>query len=706
MPTLRRMRGILKLAACTGLMLSLFFGARADVSLEFGKDVNDAKVKKAEGGVWSLETSGADPYAFFDMARKPKRDETVLEFEYFCPDGIDSFGFFYGPPMNEKTYADLGPLAKAEGWQKASFDLKGATRGAWNADFKLFRLDFGTISGVRLQMRNIRLRAPNAEEVVIQKKREAQRGELVKKAEKYAAYYAAKFPAKISSVKVFEKELELDVSGVPSKYKDVKLGRIALWEDAFDKSAKSEFFDIPADGTVKIPRFGADGRDSILSKFSVYARANSGAEYEPLSHAAYAENFDAVRAEIEPKKVHKSKKGLTCVSNEMRPIFGEIAELGVKHVTLNVLLNGLLSTPQGAGVIEHEFSGRNIRLNRHAVEALDELAKLCSDNSAITSGIILINFGAPEFTDGLIHPAADKAGVYAMPNLADENGTLLYAAVMDFLCKRYAEKGAPHGRIDNWIMHNEVDYAWVWTNMGESPMEIFMEQYMRSMRLVSMLARQYNPDARVFISLTHNWNQNANDKTFRTHSPRMMLDYLALCSAKSGDFDWGVAYHPYPQNLFVSTAWLDAIPQMSFDTPLITMKNIEVLFAYLNKKEFLRNGKARTVIFSEQGYHTDYTPEGFENQGAAFAYTWRRISNLENLEAFHNHRWIDHPDEGGLHLGLRTIPKGGAPFGDKKPGWETYRLLDTPKEAELFKKYEKLIGKKLFVPADIKNVKK
>jgi hypothetical protein len=128
-----------------------------------------------------------------------------------------------------------------------------------------------------------------------------------------------------------------------------------------------------------------------------------------------------------------------------------------------------------------------------------------------------------------------------MPNLTTPEGVHAYRAALAFLAKRYA--GGPHGRITHWILHNEVDQAFAWSNMGEQPMDIVMDHYVRSMRLAYLSARQFNPSAKVFISLTHHWTA-PEGKSLQHCRPKEMLDRLADYSRLEGDFEWGVAYHP------------------------------------------------------------------------------------------------------------------------------------------------------------------
>jgi hypothetical protein len=213
------------------------------------------------------------------------------------------------------------------------------------------------------------------------------------------------------------------------------------------------------------------------------------------------------------------------------------------------------------------------------------------------------------------------------------------------------------------------------------------------LRIAYYTARRFNPAAKVFISLTHNWcaAEGSVGKNYRT---RDMVDLLAEYSRLEGDFEWGMAYHPYPQSLFHAATWNDKKVDYTFNTELITPKNIEVLDAYMHQPRLRYQGKVlRSVLLSEQGYHTPDMSEASERlQAAALVYTWHKIRPLESIVAFHNHRWMDAAGEGGLLLGLRRLPTPEDPFGAKKIGWAVYQALDTPQEAEATAFAKEIIG--------------
>lgn len=170
--------------------------------------------------------------------------------------------------------------------------------------------------------------------------------------------------------------------------------------------------------------------------------------------------------------------------------------------------------------------------------------------------------------------------------------------LLDFLASYFTTK--EHGYIHHWIVHNEVDAAWVWTNCGKRGPDTMMDYYVKSMRMVHRTVRQYNPRARTLISLTHYWNKrNSHGPPETMYAPRELIDILVDHCRVEGDFEWGLAYHPYPNNLRNPQVWNDPV-EWSFNTDIISYKNLEVLVAYMKQPRFLYHGKIRDIHLTEQ----------------------------------------------------------------------------------------------------------
>jgi hypothetical protein len=291
----------------------------------------------------------------------------------------------------------------------------------------------------------------------------------------------------------------------------------------------------------------------------------------------------------------------------------------------------------------------------------------------VVSAIILIHKNSP-----MSHPGCTPDGKYAMANVVQREGWNQYAAALDFLAQRYTRPDRKYGRITHWILHNEVDAGWIWTNAGEIPMQTYLDLYYRSMRTAQGVIRRYGDAGDVLISLTHYWTSTHNAQCY---SPKEMLDLLAKRSRQEGDFDWGLAYHPYPQNLRDPRTWLDTKATFDFQTKLITPKNLEVLDAYMRQEQMLYDGKVRTIVLSEQGSNSpDYSEKSLRDQAAGLVYTWLKFEKLDSIESYVHHRWLDSLNEGGLLLGFWTNRPGQTPRYTKKPSWDIYRQLGTEEQ--------------------------
>ncbi|MEP4079381.1 DUF5722 domain-containing protein [Haloferula sp.] len=654
-------------------------------------------ITETSPGVYDIVTTGSDPWVKCVELEEPfdPAELSRFAFDYFCPDGIDDFTVYFGNEGTVAPNASAGRLPRAETWVAASVDMSAKSFGKWKNPITTLRIDPGTRSGVRFQIRNIRLRPADAQEAKSSAELQAERDAKDQRAAKLEEYLGKDYPAKVREAVVTEDKVRISGS-LPPDSEGLSLIEVRIHEEPWMQlPGHTTPVEVNVDGKFDqiVERFDGN-HDRLLSRWAVVRMTDDGS-HELLSHAVFPTDVSSLAPKDIPYPKTRTKKGMGGI--EYREITPELAELGIEHVTINIILQDLVMLRPGKGSIAHEYNGETFHMRRSETEGYDRTIKFATDHDMVVSLIILTGFpGDPELRKILIHPESTKPGIYGMPNLTNAEGAKLYAAGLDFLASRYADPESPHGLASNWIMHNEVDYAWTWSNMGMQPMALFMDTHVRSMRMAHLIARKHNPHARTFLSLTHSWNKTG--PAGNSYVPRSMVDRLADYSRSEGDFEWGLAYHPYPQSLFKPATWNDTMATFSFDTPMITLKNIEVLDAYMRKPSMLYRGeKTRGVLLSEQGYHTEgYGDKAQQLQAAAFVYTWHKIRPLKSIEAFQNHRWVDHPDEGGLKLGVRTIPDKKHPSGRKKFSWTVLKALDTPQEAAATEFAKPIIGVKDF----------
>lgn len=376
--------------------------------------------------------------------------------------------------------------------------------------------------------------------------------------------------------------------------------------------------------------------------------------------------------------------------------------LGVQHAGVNVALESLMRNKPGAAgtYISFNSGGAEYYFDRSAVQRLDQQIKPLSDNGALVYLIlILYQSSDPDSAwSTLVHPDAQigKGTVYAF-NTKTAEGVAYYTAAMEFLADRYSRTDQKFGRAVNYIVGNEVDAAWVWAQMGDQTLENFVEYYGRALRLTWQAARKYYAGARVYVSLEHNWNVSPDpNQPLQAYKGRDLLDALARTEKAEGDFPWDVAYHPYPQDLTNPRTWQDPDAQESPDSPLITFKNIDVLPQYLSQDALTYNGQPRRIILSEQGCNTPGATAADEQlQAACYAYAYYKIKFAGGIDAFIDHRHVDHQAEGGLRLGLWTWddarPEYAMP-GRHKYIYDVFKYIDTSRSLQVTDFAKKIIG--------------
>ncbi len=655
---------------------------------------HDLQIAETAPGTYEIETTGQDPYLFTHaLEQLADSVQHVLAFEYFSATGVGDLQLFFAPPVDERRSLTV-PLSVSEGWTAFSVDFSNDVEN-WGRAGDSLRLDFGSAPGQTLQLRNLRLRAPTARERELAANRAERKRREARLERNLRAYLGATYADTIRHVSV--QDSTITIRGTTAGGTEgLILGEVPLHQHVTETASFERAVSVGGDGPdfeVSVARYvETDGRryDRLLSKWVLAEETADGMALR--SHARFPDEVDARRDLPEAKPA--SKKGLGGYSAGRDAPISDLDSLGITSATVNIWITQLMRAEASDATMPFTFNGKTYHVDRGEVQKLDETLRTTAERDIVVSAIILIGqaVDVPDSTIGAIfeHPDSDPAGIYSMANVTSPRGVEHYAAMMDFLAERYTRPDARYGRIHHWIVHNEVDAGWVWTNAGEKTPLVFMDLYHKSMRTIYYIARKYDPHAKAFISLTHYWDWTSDEHFYHA---RDLLDILLDFSRAEGDFEWAIAHHPYPESLFEPKAWEDEKVDFTFGTPLITYKNIEVLNAWVQQPRTFYDGARRTVYLSEQGLNSrDYSEEHLLEQAAGMCYAWKKFAPLGGIDAFQYHNWQDNRGEGGLRIGLRRFPDAEEDPGGTKPIWDVYAALGTAREDEACAFAKEIIG--------------
>lgn len=651
------------------------FAVDIPVSLNLAVKNQMNAVQNADGS-YSIETLGIDANinavnvtAVYDFEKT-----YYISFDYIAVDGLDDMEIFFGPPISATQSVKAGSLPATAVYK--TFNVNMTANDNWRQRFSQFRFDFGKAANQEIQVINIRLRSASQEEL--------DKDPLVQNVI-FNEYLNTNFTNKVDSIKLDSTSVFIKAT-IKENTGNLYLCELKIYDQVYLKKDFETAIPIAAGDTaidVQQPRFTGAGDatyDRLYSRWVIAEK--SGGEYILKSFAHYPTDISEISKWELPEIKPASKKGVGGFG-----ITGggaaDITDLKLDNVTVNVVLNSLISLSPTA--FSYNFNGKIYYFNAASVAGFDNTFKTCAANKTMVSLILLVaRAGSAALQSIFVHPDANN-GPYSMANVTSLAGTNYYAACVAFLSERYYRPDQQYGKIDHWIIHNEVDAGYYWTNAGKKPMAVYSELYDRSMRTVYYTARRFNPAAKVFISLTHHWTVSENADYY---APKEMLSLLTDMSEKQGDYEWGVAYHPYPANLREPKTWLDVPVNNNINTSQqITPKNIELIDTWMRLKTSLYQGlKVRTLLFSEQGINSrTYSQTDLNNQAAGIAYMWKKFNRLPTLEGIQHHRRVDHSNEGGLLLGLWTIVPGTVQTQDyRKPGWYVWQAANTADEDDSF----------------------
>ena len=403
---------------------------------------------------------------------------------------------------------------------------------------------------------------------------------------------------------------------------------------------------------------------NLFKKFAVVGNVN-GALVQ-LSGFHYITNPEASATHTTGRLYH-GKKGIIPSSTMLGT--NDMQSLGIQQVSYNLNLGQLVT----GGGVNYTYNGKKYSFNSSIVSQYDFLIPLLNKKGVQVSMVLLNDLAG---NGVLIHPlATDAAAQGAAPhyyalNTANQAGVDELEAVASFLGSRYSGQ---HGKIDNWIIGNEVNARADWNYMTPVDINTFAAEYEKAVRIFYNGIRSENANAQIYTSVDQQWSRASNAALYYGSKP--FLDSYNAIAKAGGDYDWHVAVHPYDIPLYDPSAWSQsAHASHSQSSPYITMQNIDVLTDYLSQASLISpTGQVRSVICSEVGY-TSLSAGGEQTQAAAIIYGYAQAMANQHIDGFILSREQDDAGEigQGLANGVCNLDTS------HKLGWSWYQQADSP----------------------------
>ena len=650
-----------------------------------------------EGEGFAVHTTGTDPYLSLQALPQAIGERQVLTFQYKASAALAALQVFLGAPVTEQRSLRSPALTQTDSWTSFSLDLGDEIAAfSWGKAGDFLRLDFGNAPGLDLVVRHLRLRERTEAEQAAAAERAAFRQTDQLRSEQLTHYLHTTYGAAVTRVAVTADELH--IQGVVRDQEQAALFEVTPYEAVTDLQGTERIQALHSGPfSITLKRFvEKDGYryDRLLSKWVIASGAETVHGLEKLyAHARFPDVIPAKYAMAAPHL--KNRKGLGGLRNDPLMI-QDLDALHIGSVTINLPITSYVYLDQRPGTVAHPYGGKTYYFDVKKLQALDHLLKEAAQRDILVSAIVLVLKASdcPDPKVGALMQNVHCAptAFFSMPRLDNAASVNCYAAVLDFLAARYCRPDGKYGRIHKWIMHNEVDAGTTWTNMGaDRPLQVYLNAYYRSMRICYAMARKYDPHAEVLGSFTHSWRAPTPEGDYAVLD---LLEGLKNYAAAEGDFQWGLACHPYPEDLKEPRTWADKDATFSMQSPLVTFKNLEVIDAWIKRPENKYKGtEKRTLWLSENGTNSPtYGKQDLLAQAAGFAYAWKKMAQLDGIDALQWHNWMDNRGEFGLKIGLRRYPDDATDPAGKKPVWLAYEAAGTGAEDRVFAPYKKVIG--------------
>ncbi len=371
--------------------------------------------------------------------------------------------------------------------------------------------------------------------------------------------------------------------------------------------------------------------------------------YVPVGEGVYLSNPGALADNQEEYPFLESKKGLlldpTMLGTE------NLTDLGVKHAIYNIPLSAIMgeTADETFPTITYSYQGTDYLFNGAAINGYDGLFTYLTDLGMCSTAIVLNDWNENHIE--MIHPQArdhTSGANYYMFNTAEEEGVKELEAVASFLAERYSS--GEHGMVYSWVIANEINQFKTWNYMNTNDVAYYTQEFEKAFRIFYQAAKRRYAGAKVYFSIDHDWNSNGGDNRIYFNA-KDLIEGINQAAHRHGNYDWGIAIHPYPNPLTRVNYWSQEYDKTQ-EAETLSIMNLNVLTDFLAQEEYLdTEGQVRSITITELGFSSKF---GEKLQAAAFAYCYYITEANPYIEAFIMNRQTDAPEEmaQGLSFGI------------------------------------------------------
>ena len=369
-------------------------------------------------------------------------------------------------------------------------------------------------------------------------------------------------------------------------------------------------------------------------------------------------------------------------------------ELNVCHATFNFSLSQIFAfenEKNSRSSYAYTYKGKKYWFRKPNINSYDRILKKLKKNNTIVTGILLMEKRRDLKRLICSSGRSQKAYFYAW-NMDNGTNQRQIEAAISFLANRY--NGGKHGNVVGWIVGNEIDSPDDWNEAGKISFSEYMDLYCRMFEVSSKIVRKAYTNARLYIPLDHFWNMINSNK----YTARACLEAFAARMKKDG-YAWNLAYHAYNGDLMQPSI---TDPQyfettQDIDSPIITMKNLNVLSDYIRTNY----GEKTRIMLSEHGYSSTWKHKKVSAQqclAIALSYYLTQLDPM--VDSFIYYSQVDQNDlkKVGATFGIWNVSKHENAT-SKKQSWSTFKYMDTDLDDPILKEArntaEKMTGRKV-----------